>query len=369
MDLSRSCRTSTSRVRVAGIASLLLVATSAWNARAAETLRVEVEFFEGDRVEPVNRATVFASGRLVRIEQQRTGAGSGTPVFLYRGDEERLYSLSESARTYVVLEPRMLAAIGGSTRASRREIDAGLSPLAQDQQRAFGHLLGVAQIDPDRPGDSLVVARTGQVGEVAGMACRRVELRFGQRLMAHGCVADWATVGLTPADVEVFRSLAAAVGNAAGAHRGLPIELVPGQPLDLVVQFGGFPLFFERAGKAREASAIRVSSVERIAHDEARFAIPEGFVVRKGIAGLFQFASLLSSGSHARAASDPASSPSAPGPAALAMDGGDDEVATGSRVAPARPRSADAIQPERLPRHAARPYPAYRPIRLFEDAE
>src|SRR5690606_28006580 len=99
-----------------------------------------------------------------------------------------------------------------------------------------------ASLDPKRPDEPLVVSRTGASGSVSGIACERVELSRGRRLLAEGCIADWDAVGLAPEDVEVFRSLADLVRNATGSRMPIPIELVPGQPLDLVVQFGGLPL-------------------------------------------------------------------------------------------------------------------------------
>ncbi|MFO0687940.1 MAG: hypothetical protein U0900_04490 [Myxococcota bacterium] len=334
---------------VAGLAiATALVAGGAGAARAEQGLRVELEFFEGDGEAPTRFATVLASGRRVRIEQRTPGAAAATaPTFIYRGDRDRLYSIADEARSYVELEPMLLSLLAGQTRVARREVSGSLEGLPRDQQRAVGHLLGVDTIDPKRPEDPLVFTRTGEEDQVAGIPCRRVELARSNRLLAKGCVADWATVGLTAADVEVFRSLAAFVREAAGSHAPIPVELVPGQPLDLVVQLGGFPLAFERAGRAAGASAIRVAAVEATELAAARFEVPSGYAARSGVAGIASLAGLLSI----------QSGPPQPG-VPTAEDAGS---------APALPAAPDPAAFEPAATSSGRP--ALRPIRLFDDAE
>ncbi|MEZ4331757.1 MAG: hypothetical protein R3F35_08375 [Myxococcota bacterium] len=368
---------------IASTASILLLSLAARGetpaSEASGTIRFEIEFFAGDPEHPVSRAMVFASGRRLRIEQRRDGAPA--PVFVYRGDRGRLYSISDSTRSYVQLEPALLAALGGSSaRGARREVDDGLAALPQDQQRAFGHLLGVASLDPKHPEEPLVVSRTGGTDAVSGIGCERVELTRGGRLLAEGCIAEWRSVGLTPEDVEVFRSLAELVRNATGSRQPLPIEMVPGQPLDLVVQFGGLPLVFERAGRAREASAIRVASVERIAGGEALYEVPDGFAQRRGLSGLAGLASLLSPRRDAARAvpAAPASwsdAGRADGSASRGGRGAADGTSATGRAATEAVRSASASlhRPRRVqrafePRSSNRRI-VYRPIRLFEDGD
>ena len=233
-------------------------------ASGGELVRIEVEFFENEGKEPVNRATVFTSRRRVRIEQHVPGAANPPPVFIYRGDQDRLLSVVESSRSYLTIERQLLERVGAGARTARREIDRQLDGVPEDQQRLFGHFLGASQLDPSRPDDPLIVTRGDEGNPVAGYACRQVRLSRSGRLLAAGCVADWDTVGLTPDDVEVFRSLALLARDAMASRSPIPKELVPGQPLDLILQLGGFPVYFERAGQVAGDNAIRVASVERL---------------------------------------------------------------------------------------------------------
>ena len=326
--------------------------------RAADVIRIEVEFFEGDQDTPTNRATVWTSERRVRIEQHAPGESTPGPVFLYRGDQDLLLSVSESARSYVKIERRMLSLLGSGRRTARREVKGQLDALPADQQRLFAHLLGGAPIESTRPDDPLVVTRGEGAETVAGFPCRRVRLSRSRRLLAEGCIAEWETVGLTPADVEVFRSLAELTHDAMGSRMPIPVELVPGQPLDLVVQFGGFPLSFERAGDVPGKNAIRVASVERIVAADSLFEVPSGFSERAGLAGLAGLATLLSSPSRA--------TPSPPGPAAVDFAVEAAESVAAEPVAAREPAPTPAPIPRSAPMRAPK---AYRSISLFEDPE
>lgn len=326
-------------------------------ARAADVIRIEVEFFDGDHEAPTNRATVWTSERRVRIEQHAPGESTPGPVFLYRGDQDLLLSVSESARSYVKIERRMLSLLGSGRRTARREVEGQIDALPADQQRLFAHLLGGAPIDSKRPDEPLVVTRGDESDSVAGFPCKRVSLSRSRRLLAVGCIAEWETVGLTPADVEVFRSLAELTHDAMGKHLPIPIELVPGQPLDLVVQFGGFPLSFERAGNVPGKNAIRVASVERILAADSLFEVPSGFSERAGMAGLAGLSSLL-----ARPGSP---APTAPVPAAV------DFAAEDGDVPEPPPHGTNAIREPAasVPVRALRAPKPYRSIGLFEDPD
>ncbi len=338
-------------------------ASLAPGAHAAEVIRIEVEFFEGGNETPVNRATVLTSQRRVRVEQRSPGAANPPPVFIYRGDQDRLYSVVEHARSYVAIERQMLERLGSGARSARREVDRQLDGVPKDQQRLFGHWLGASQLDPNRPEDPLIVGRSDEMDTVAGYACRRVTLSRSSRVLAAGCVADWQTVGLTPEDVDVFRSLALLARDAMASRSPIPKELVPGQPLDLIVQLGGFPVFFERAGQVAGDNSIRVASVERIAADDSLFEVPAGFTARTGMAGLMGFSSLLAMPGRAAA--------SAPGPAAIDSAHESIERSEGASsptpiAATAPARAPDEATPRRTPRARWTPKP-YRSIGLFEE--
>jgi|JI10StandDraft_1071094.scaffolds.fasta_scaffold86218_5 hypothetical protein len=364
-------------VRGAFVAVLLsaanLGAESLLSPAVAEIVRIEVEFFENGDPTPVNRATVYTANRRVRVEQRGADSSNPSPVFVYRGDLDRLYSIVESARSYVVLERSMVDRLGSGARLARREVDRQLQGVPADQQRLYGHLLGTAPLDPANPGDPLVVARTGEMDTAAGYPCRRATISRSGRLLASGCVADWEVVGLTPEDVEVFRSLALLARDAMSSQSPIPKELVPGQPLDLIVQLGGMPIHFERAGVVAGENSVRVVSVERIPARDSLFEIPEGFTARTGMAGLAGFASLFSrSDRTAAAGASPSRSPSAaPGPAAI--DASADPSSIGMPSQTPSPASelefeAAAVSDRRPSRPPSRWTPKpYRSISLFGD--
>lgn len=336
------------------------VETDAAPAPGSELVRIEVEFFENGGKEPINRATVFTSRRRVRIEQHAPGAANPPPVFIYRGDQDRLLSVVEGSRSYLTIERQLLERVGAGARTARREIDRQLDGVPEDQQRLFGHFLGASQLDPSRPDDPLIVTRGEEGDPVAGYACRQVQLSRSSRLLAAGCVADWDTVGLTPDDVEVFRSLALLARDAMASHSPIPKELVPGQPLDLILQLGGFPVYFERSGQVAGDNAIRVASVERLPANDALFEVPAGYAARSGMMGLASFASLLSRPGRAAPPAPPAAMAPDADPIERAESDANPVVVTAQSPVSPRPR------PGPLPRAAGSPR-AFRSISLFED--
>jgi hypothetical protein len=97
------------------------------------------------------------------------------------------------------------------------------------------------------------------------------------------------------------------------------MELVPDQPLDLIVQLGGLPLSFERSVDGRERSEIRVTSVERVEAPESLFEAPADYALREGARAFFGHLS-GNAGSAGRGGSSATAPPASP--AAVAPDPG-----------------------------------------------
>jgi len=73
-----------------------------------------------------------------------------------------------------------------------------------------------------------------------------------------------------------------------GARGLTPMEIVPNQPLDLLVQLDGFPLTYEREADGRLGSAIKVSSAEKLDAEDDLFEVPEGYVLRDAFAAFIR---------------------------------------------------------------------------------
>jgi hypothetical protein len=302
-----------SSLRTILLASMLAVVQAAAlstssSAEPLEVIRIEIDFFAEGSSEPVNHATVWTSDRRLRVEQSAPGQVAKRATFIYRGDEDLLFSVSERDRSYAQVRRQVISAFAQETKQPRRELDAQLRALPSDQRKAFERLLGVSRQHPDTAHKPVRVRREGGRATVAGFDCFRVVLSREERPFGEACVASWEQLGMTPSDVEIFRSLANFERDAMGARALTPMELVPDQPLDLIVQFGGLPLSFERKVAGRQRSAIRVTSVNRIEAPASLFEPPAGYARRDGYRA---FLAQLQPPPSA-----PAASPAAPAPAA-----------------------------------------------------
>jgi hypothetical protein len=248
-------------------------------AHATEGVLFEVEFYQGGLNHPYSHASVWVSDRKVRIEQKSPGARSGGAVLIYRGDLDRFYSLDPRNEVYIEVDRKLISSLGKELNAARREVDTQLERLPKEQRRAFERLLGVTQ-EEDLANNPMNARHTGEKGEAAGYPCRKVELSRGESEVGHACVVSWSELGLQRRDVEVFRQLANFQRELMGARGLTPMEIVPNQPLDLLVQLDGFPLTYERQAKGQKGSAIKVVSAEKLDAEADLFEVPEGYVLR-----------------------------------------------------------------------------------------
>lgn len=258
-------------------------------AQAANGVLFEVDFYEGGRTHPVSHASVWVSNRRVRIEQKSPNARkAGGAVLIYRGDVDRFYSLDPRREVYVEVDRKLITSLGKELNAARREVDMQLERLPEDQRKAFERLLGV-RYESDMAENPLIAKPTGQKGEAAGgLECREVELTRAKEHVGNACVVSWARLGLQRKDVEVFRQMANFQRELMGARGLTPMEIVPNQPLDLLVQLDGFPLLYERKTPGRPSSSIRVVSAERMKPGDDLFEVPEGYVLRDAFASFIK---------------------------------------------------------------------------------
>ena len=333
------------RARLLALFLLAIAATALWPADPAlaesRATRFEIEFFQHGSSEPMNHATILISDRRVRIEQRRTGALEGGPVLVYRGDKDLVLSISDREQQYSRIERSMLRLLGMKStrvesRATRRAVDGHLSGLPSDQQRALERVLGLSR--SDSPGVPLVVEHEVEANSFAGIECKKVTMSRGKRSVGDACVASWTSVGLDQSDIEVFRTLANFQRDVLGARGVTPLEFVPDQAFDLIVQFDGFPLSFRRIVDEEERSAIRIRSIEHLAADDSLFSAPSGYALRAGFSAFFAHLSARES-----VETDPASPAASPDRRA---------VQPAASLAPAPRKPADRRARRPIPRRS-----------------
>ena len=267
--------------------ALLLGLSFAWvpTALASDVARFEVDFFKNGSPYAINHATVWVSARRIRIEQRAPGTGESGPVLIYRGDEDRFISVHDHAKNYSVIKRKRVENLALEIQQARLAIERQLQSLPGDQRKAFEQLLGITPPDPEMLSKPIVVTSDNITDNVSGYKCTRETLTRGDVSIGHACVAPWDKIGLTRADMEIFRHLGNFQREAMGARGLTPLELVPNQPLDLLVQFNGFPLYYRRVIDNQQHSAIQVTAVDTIPKNDALFEPPKGYTLHKGARG------------------------------------------------------------------------------------
>jgi hypothetical protein len=261
------------------VCAAVLLADAA--ARSEAGLRFEVEFESKATGAPKRElATVWLSGPRLRIEQTTPAQKNSGHVLIYRGDRDRLYSLDPGSRAYLEVDRDMLVALGLQLQAARRELDAQMSRLPADQHAMLERLLGAR--DPAKPmvEEPMRVVATERREDIALQSCEVVDLVRGGEKVGEACTLAWSKLRIDPRDLDVFRQLANFQRELMGARGLTPFEVVPDQPLDLLVQFDGLPLRFRKLSGERETSSIRVLRLDVVEASDALFAVPEGYAMR-----------------------------------------------------------------------------------------
>lgn len=277
------------------VGSLCLMSTDPWAGTfepaspgvGSSVVQIDVEFRGGGRLES---ARVWVSDRRIRIEQQTAALRRGSHVLIYRGDQDRFFSLDPRSRAYVEIDRELIAAAGLQTKAARREVDGQLGRLPRVQHAALERLFGLHENGDEQARSPVRIREAEGTDRLGEFTCRKRELVRDDVRLAELCVTDWASVGIGPADLEVFRQLANFQRELMGARDLTPLELVPNQPLDLLVQFDGFPLYLRGVNGSPLKGDIRVTGLQRIAATGELFDIPADYAARSAYSVFFELA-------------------------------------------------------------------------------
>jgi len=264
-------------------AGVLLSGLPAAEVRADEGLRFEVEFassLPGDTKH--ERVTIWLSGRRLRIEQATLTHRLSSPVVIYRGDRDRVYSLDPRQHLYLEIDRQLLSSLTLQLQAARREMDAHLSRLPEDQHAMVERLFGAREPETPLVREPLLVVETERREQVGRHTCYGIDLVRGEVKVAEACIVAWSKLRIDRRDLEVFRQLTNFQRELMGARSLTPFEVVPDQPLDLLVQFEGLPLRFRKLKGDTETSTIRVTRLEHFDGGDELFEVPEGYALRGG---------------------------------------------------------------------------------------
>lgn len=243
---------------------LILALLAPWPAVAQERgTRIDVEFLEAETGRSVERASVWVSGRKVRIAHGDPGRKEPRHVLIYQGDADRFYSLDHEKRVYIEIDRALIAAMGIELTAARREVDAQIQQLPRDQHAMLERLIGARETEDVLEHAPVRLVPNGDKARVAGRVCRKLDLMREKAVIGVVCTVPWKEIGLKRDDVEIFRQLANFQRELMGAQDLTPLEIVPNQDLDLLVQFDGFPMYLRLGEIGAQRSVIQVTALER----------------------------------------------------------------------------------------------------------
>lgn len=268
-------------VAVATIACGALLLASA--AQAEQVMRVEVQFLDGVRGEASQHALLTIAPSMLRVDQYTTLQNTNRHTLIYRGDRDVIYSIDSSDEAYIQVDRGLIAAFGLELQAARREMEGVYNRLPDDQRKTSERIVGLEVNENDgKANAALRVRDEGATLKRLGRSCRWVSLWRDDVQVADGCVVPWKSMGIGPRDLDVFRQLANFQREVMGAGGLTPLEVVPDQPLDILVQLDGFPLELSRRRGGRLVSAIRVTKAKKMNVPASTFEVPDGYAVRPG---------------------------------------------------------------------------------------
>jgi hypothetical protein len=272
---------------LAGALRALVVAAcvglSATPALAIDVMRVEVQFLDAARGDSSQHALLTIAPRMLRIDQYTNLKHRAAHTLIYRGDRDVIYSIDPEDRQYIAVDRSLIAAFGLELQAARREMETVMRRLPDDQRKSGERIVGLeTQEDDGKVRAALWVRDEGTTVKRLGRACRRVTLWRADVNVAAGCVVPWESMGIGPRDLDVFRQLANFQREIMGAGGLTPLEVVPDQPLDILVQLDGFPLELSRSRGGKLVSAILVTQAAKMRVPADTFDIPRDYAVRPG---------------------------------------------------------------------------------------
>jgi len=252
-------------------------------AAAEQVMRVEVQFLDSAHADATQHALLTIGNQKLRIDQYAHIGPKAQHTLIYRGDRDVIYSLDSRDRAYIQVDRTLITLLGKELQAARREMEGVLRRLPDDQRRSGERIVGLEVTDADgKARAALRVRDEGSTVKRLGRDCRKVTLWRGEIQVASACVVPWRDIGIGPRDLDVFRQLANFQREVMGAGGLTPLEVVPDQPLDLLVQLDGFPLEFSRSKKGKLVSAIRVTRMAKTKSHPDTFEVPASYALRAG---------------------------------------------------------------------------------------
>ncbi len=211
-----------------------------------------------------------------------------TPVhtMLFRGgDTPEIVVVRHQTKSYMVLDPNTIAALGSEMRVAMVEANAQINALPPEQRDIMRRMLD-AQLGQARaltkPPPSTVLA-TSERKTIQGLPCRRYDVYRQGELIREVWAAPWNTTTGAREAFEALREMSDFYSGLMASFEQLAATGFGGgftldqHPFDDLEHMDGFPVFTRNFTRGGLTTEVALRSVEQQDLDPEGFLPPEGY--------------------------------------------------------------------------------------------
>jgi hypothetical protein len=229
----------------------------------------------------VGTTTIFADGKLLRVEIESVSSGENG-LLIFRGDRNEMIVAENDSREYYVIDEQTMNQMAAQVSDAMRQMDEMLSSMPPEQRAIAEQMMKQQmpglQAPPEIPS---TVNKTGESDTINGFDCQYFEVMQDGRKIRDMCVAAWADIdgGKEATDAmtgigEFLEKMHDAFSQSAGINlMGRQQEMFAHMK-----ELGGYPVYtrdYDEAGELESEASLRSSRSEPI--DASMFEPPEGY--------------------------------------------------------------------------------------------
>lgn len=209
------------------------------------------------------KSVVYLEPDRVRIESQNS-------VTIFRADQDAVYVLKPSDKTFIRVTPETMKQVAAAMSAARAQLAQQMKSMAPAERAKIEKMLpgaGAAQTP------QFEFRKAGGTASFGKWSCERVEQLADGRPQAQLCVARLSDLGLGPDDLAALRRFEAFMQQAAPGTAAGGAAIDP-QALRNVVGYEAYPVHSEIPGAGVKTTT---ETVEKQAIPAALFELPAGY--------------------------------------------------------------------------------------------
>ena len=157
-----------------------------------------------------------STGKMM-LETDRLRMETEDGTFIFRGDRQVLWMISEKDKTYRELTKADIDKIAGQMNALMPQIEEQLKGMSPEERAMVESMMkgkmGAGMVSAAKK----TYVKSGGSETINGFACSNYDAMKGDKKVARVCAADWKALGVTSDDVKVFTSMYTFIEPMMGA--------------------------------------------------------------------------------------------------------------------------------------------------------